>query len=136
MGDEELTKRLCALLGEIPTFQWMTTGTYSPSDVAVFYGAIGEKPDRAVGVRVYAAPRDDELTERRVQIRLRGAQGAPNGADALADIVFAALQGLSRKWGISGIRRDSMAPLGADGNGRDQRSENYIITLDNLEAQT
>jgi len=36
--------------------------------------------------------------------------------------------------GISGVSRLSMAPAGADENGREERTENYLIILDNQEA--
>lgn len=135
MTDRELTLALCELLGELPGWSWSTTGTYPPDRVGVFYGPIPDKPDMAVGVRVYGGS-DDPLIyspQRRVQLLIRGPRGDPSGADALADIAFAVLQG--RQGGrVSFMQRQSFGPLGADTNGREERSENYIATLDNLEV--
>ena len=139
MDDVTLTEFLGAALGELDGFEWHPAGEPFTADaVAVVYGRIPPDPDRAVGLRVYATTDDDveHNHSRRVQVRLRGARGAPGGADALALPVYLALTNLSRVGGISGVTRESMAPLGADGNDRDQRSDNYTITLDNTEASS
>ena len=139
LDDRTLTMLICSILGEIPGWDWNPGDPdyiYAADPVIIFYGALGSSPDTAVGVRVYGAT--DSLTEhygsRRVQLRFRGEPGRPDGADVLAAPAFAALQGLSRVGGISGISRISMAPAGADDNRREERTENYLITLDNLEA--
>lgn len=134
MDDDTLTRRLCELLGAIPTFEWDPLGNYAKTVIGVFYGRLDDSPDRAVGVRVYGAIDEDHLNRRRVQFRIRGARKNRASADRIASIVFSAMQGLSRVGGISGIRRESMTPLGADQNGREERTENYIIILDNQEV--
>ncbi|WP_233202015.1 minor capsid protein [Cryobacterium sp. Y11] len=139
LDDRTLTILICSILGEIPGWDWNPGDpdyVYSSDPVIIFYGALGTTPDTAVGVRVYAAGQDLDVAWRRVQIRVRGAQGRPDGADVLAALAFAALQGLSRVGGISGISRLSIAPAGADDNRREERTENYLIILDNLEALT
>lgn len=139
MDDETLTIRVCELLGTVPGWKWRPRGpAYTSAEVGIFYGPIAASPDRAIGVRVYAAT-DDPVTglaQRRVQLWFRGLRNAPNGADKLASPAFAMLQNLPRTGGISGITRLSMVPQGADGNGRTERSDNYLITLENLEALT
>ena len=135
MTDRDLTLWVCRLLGAIPGWVWSPDTAAPAGRVAVFYGAIPDRPDAAVGVRVYGGS-DDPLVyspTRRVQLRIRGPRGDPSGADALADLVFAALQGRQGE-GVSFAQRQSFGPLGADTNGREERSENYIIALDNLEA--
>lgn len=136
MDDVTLTKYICAALGDIDGWSWAETGNYSAGVVGVFYGAIGPSPDKACGVRVYAATDNDiEHTHwRRVQLRLRGAKRRPDGADELAGQALDVLPRLSRVGGISGVSRLSMAPAGADENGREERTENYLIILDNQEA--
>lgn len=131
-----LTKQICAVLGEITGWEWDEDEPYTSDVVGVFYGAIGPTPDRACGVRVYATSDDDieHIHWRRVQLRLRGGKGRPDGADVLAGQAFEVLPRLSRVGGISGVSRLSMAPAGADENGREERTENYIIILDNQEA--
>ncbi len=139
MDDDTLTQTICEILGLVPGWHWRPEGPrYTEAEVGIFYGAIPAEPDRAIGVRVYGADDypEEYLRQRRAQLRLRGPKNTPNGADKLASPAFAMLQGLSRTGGISGIRRLSMAPLGADQNGREERSDNYIITLDNLEASS
>lgn len=132
MDDATLTKRICELLDAIPTFDYFTAP--SPGGVAVFYGRIDPEPNRAVGVRVYATTDEPNLSWRRAQIRIRGDKRRRDDADRIAGVVFAALQGLSRTGGISGIRRESMSPGGADETGREERTDNYVIVLDNPEA--
>lgn len=137
ISDSELTTLICSLLGDVPGWHWRPNGPeYTAAETAIFYGAIQPDPDRAIGVRVYGTTDlyEESLSSRRVQVRYRGRRRDPDDADNLAQIGFLRLQGLSRVGGISGIRRDSMSPLGADDNGREQRSENYTIILDNQEA--
>lgn len=138
LDDVELTQEICTQLGGITGWEWRPTGpAYTSAEVGVFYGAIGTSPDRAVGVRVYGSTDTrDGPASRRVQVRFRGAPGNPAGADDLAGQAFPVLTGLSRVGGISGVSRLSMAPLGADSNRREERTDNYIITLDNQEALT
>ena len=136
MTDTDLTIALCELLGQIPGWAWSPDSPPPAGQVAVFYGPITDTPDRAVGVRVYQATddADEHWAARFVQIRTRGGQNDRSGADSLAGAAFRVLQKISRVGGISGIRRVSMAPLGADSSGREERTDNYIITLDNQEA--
>lgn len=137
MSDTDLTKLLCALLGDIPGWEWRETAPpYAEGERAIHYGAIPEFPDVGIGVRVYSTS-DNAVTglaSRRAQVRFRGRPGYVADADNMAQLAFLRLQRLSRVGGISDIRRDSMTPLGADTNGREQRSDNYTITLDNQEA--
>lgn len=134
MDDSTLTIRLAEIIGNLPTFAWRPDGhAYTASEIGVFYGAIPDAPDRAVGVRVYNSI-DDDLLSRRVQLHIRGARRAPFSADRLAGVLFAVLHERVRGDGIASIRRTSSAPLGADGNGREERTENYLVVLDNLEA--
>jgi hypothetical protein len=140
MKDSELTDIICRALGGIEGWEYLETAeAYPPDDVAVFYGAIGSTPNRAAGVQVYGAsdPDEDEgPSSRRVQLRLRGRPRDRADADDMADEARPVLIGISRQQGISSISRQSMARLGADSNGREQRSENYLIILDNPEAST
>ncbi|TFD41752.1 hypothetical protein E3T37_03615 [Cryobacterium sp. TMT2-10] len=138
MDDATLTKLICSILGNIPGWDWNPDGLgpVVPDPVTIFYGALGTTPDKAAGVRVYGSTDERDLGWRRVQLRLRGEPGRPDGADVLATPAFAALQGLSRRGGISSISRQSMAPAGADDNRREERTENYVVLLDNPEALT
>lgn len=137
MDDATLTRRLGAIIGRIPTFAWHPDGgAPSTSEIGVYYGKIPDRPDRAVGIRVYGDPDVPDLSVRRVQLRVRGSRRRPDGADVIADVLHAVLHERPRGDGISVIRRISFALLGADTSDREERSENYLITLDNLEASS
>lgn len=135
MDDAALTDRICELLGRVPGWSWAPDAEedYPQSVVGIRYGATQPTPDRTIGVRVYSST-DDDIHVRRVQIRTRGGRLDPAGADTLAGVVFTVLHGLSRWGGISDIRRISFGPFGPDDAGREERSDNYQIILDNLEA--
>lgn len=134
MKDAELRTRLCEILGTIEGFAWSPATPYSGDVVAVFFGAIDDAPDRAVGVRLYGGNDSDDVKARKAQIWVRGARSDRGSADDIADAVFARFDKLSREGGILGIRRESMSDQGADDSDRDLRAENYTITLDNEEA--
>ena len=136
MGDSELTQVICRLLAQRCGWAWVPDDINPTAPVRLFYGAVGTDPDQAVGVTVYGGTDDlvDGLRVRRVQLMHRGTKGNPAGADDLTDETFAVLQGLSRTAGINTAFRLSWARLGPDGNGRQERSDNYQIILDNAEA--
>ena len=138
MTDAELTVAICEMLGELPGWSWSTTAAYPADRVGVFYGPIPDSPDRAVGVRVYGGTDNPEVygPKRSVQLHIRGARNHPDSADQLAGLAFLLLQGRMRTGGINHIHRTSFGPLGADVNGREERSENYSVVLDNPEAGT
>ncbi|WP_396645446.1 minor capsid protein [Microbacterium sp.] len=139
MDDASLTRLVCSILGMVPTWEWRPDGdAYADNETAIFYGALDPTPDSAIGVRVYG-PLDDPLRHvygRRVQLRFRGRKNQRDAADRMAGTAFAVLDGLSRVGGISGIRRFSFGPSVTDDNGREERTDNYSITLDNPEAST
>jgi hypothetical protein len=137
MDDAALTLALCEMLGEVPGWHWSTTTKPPSGHVGIFYGDISETSDRAIGVRVYGG--SDPLVyqpERYVQLRIRGARNDKDDADRIAGFAFALLQGRSRVRGLSWIQRGTFGPLGADTNGREERSENYTVFLDNPEVGT
>jgi len=139
LDDATLTMLICATLGTIPGWDWNPDDpehVYAKDAVVIYYGALGTEPDKGVGVRVYGTTDERDLSWRRVQLRLRGERGRPDGADRLSAPSFAILHGLSRLGGISSITRQSMAPAGADDNRREERTENYLIILDNQESLT
>ena len=134
MTDRDLTIALCELLAEELGWSWSLTEPYPAGAVGLFYGSIGDAPDRAVGVRVYGGsdPRVYAPT-RSVQLLLRGRPGEPDGAAALADAAFGVLHKTLRRRGILAGQRSYFGPLGADVNGREERADNYEIHLDNME---
>ena len=138
MGDVELTKMLCTILGIVPGWAWRETGPpYTATEVGIWYRTIGETPDRAIGVTVYGGT-DPTVYEpqRRAQLHFRGARDDVAGADNLADVAFLLLHERPRGQGLSSIARTSFGSLSIDDNRRAERTDNYLITLDNLEAST
>lgn len=136
MTDADLTRALCAVLGGIQGWTFSETEPYTADVVGVFYGAIESRPDRAVGVSVYDLadyPRA-HLRGRRAQVRYRGAPRDRAGADDMADLAEPVLTRIRRQHGIAEVLRVSFAKLGPDGSGRQERTDNFIITLDNEEA--
>lgn len=136
MDDVTLTQTVAATLATRTGWAWQPASPYTVDQVGIFYGPIGTTPDKACGIRVYL-PSDDLATGlkvRQVQLRFRGTPGDPAGADVLADQAFSALHGLARVAGLNLVTRVSMAQLGADDNGRQERTDNYQIILDNPEA--
>jgi len=138
MDDAALTIAVCEMLGEVPGWHWSTTTKPPAGQVGIFYGDILETSDRAVGVRVYGGSDDPLVYQpvRSVQLRIRGARNDKDDADRIAGFAFALLQGRSRIAGLSWVQRESFGPLGADTNGREERSENYRVFLDNPEVGT
>lgn len=136
MDDDDLTEAICLLLQDagVGLFETAATG----DQVQVIYGDVAAAGvDRAIGVTVYAPVVDDPqngLTARRVQLRSRGAPGDRRGANQLAGAAFPVLHRTIRSRGVAFGVRVSFTPLGADGNRRQGRTDNYTITLDNPEA--
>lgn len=134
MDDGELTRVICERLAAAGVGVWRLAGpAYTATETGIFYGSLGATPDRALAVAVYL-PVDDirtGLSLRYLQVRSRGPRGTPDGADTLAGAVFDALHGTYPRGGIARITRTSAARLGADGNSRQERTDNYLIVLDN-----
>ena len=137
MDTKTLVDAIATILADRTDWAWQPEGpAYTAQQTGIFYGAISDSPDQAIGITVYASLDDHvtTLTIRRAQLRFRGAQHDPAGADDLADTAFTILQGLARVAGISLITRESSAPLGADENDRQVRTDNYQIIIDNQEV--
>jgi hypothetical protein len=70
-------------------------------------------------------------TAPRVQVRCRGLRNDPLSVLAIKDDVRTALEGLNAvvfgEVTVSGINHVSGTPMGVDGNGRHERSDNYEI---------
>jgi hypothetical protein len=138
VDDDDLTVAICELLQDAGAGVWDPTGAaYTAGTTAIWYGALGTTPHRGIAVAVYAPVVDDVqngLTARRVQLRSRGAPDDPRGANQIAGLAFTALHRTIRSRGVAFGVRQSFARLGPDGSRRQERTDNYTITLDNPEA--
>lgn len=134
MDDATLTIRLCERLAIVPGWSWRPGGpAYTDDELGIYYGAIPAEAPWGIGVRVYGGD-DVDTVERRAQLRIRGLLDSRPGADRIAGIALTVLHGLSRWGGINDIRRTSFDPKGEDATGRQGRTDNYRIRLDNPEA--
>jgi len=138
LDDADLTRWLVEQLGTIDGWLWSADDPYDYTQnvVTLHEGGIAADARRSVGVRIFGGE-DDEETEtktRRVQLRSRGNEGDPNDANRVADAAFAHLRRLLREGVVSAVTRTSFDPAGVDQNGREGRTDNYLIIFDNEEA--
>ena len=125
LSDEALSHHLAGLLVDAG----IGTTTATPGAPFIAAKRVPPTPDVAIGVTVYLAT-DSLLTHtRRAQFRFRGAPNDPFGPDRIADQVFRLLHMRHHDGHVSRISRESIASLGMDGNKRDERTDNYDITL-------
>ena len=109
---------------------------YTRDDVALTLKKLPPQPDNAIAVEVYDQEDDIVLPGSTIYVQLmfRAAAGGQRGdVDNIADAAFDALHGRHR-FNAGSVRvarayRISSAPLGADDNGREERSDNYALTV-------
>lgn len=116
----------------VPDAEWSDAVPYGPGVRAVTLRDLPSQPDTAVAVEVYAITDDITLPDVEVRIQLTF-RGPGDAADHFADDVFEALHGL-HGFEMGGLRvqrarRLYVAPLGADSNGRERRSDNYALVF-------
>lgn len=123
VDDEQLTRHLRSLLQAIP-FR---------DQPVIAAKRLPATPDAGIAITVYATEADDHRDGgariRRVQFWSRGRRGDPFSADRLGDDLLAHLHWLHSDPVISRAQRLSFALLGPDGNGRDERTDNYQVIL-------
>jgi len=102
----------------------------------VFIKELPASPDIAVALTAYASVDDPKVSRStvRVQFWFRGARNDALSPDAMADAVFAWLQGREDfTYGsvhVVQAFRVSTVQLGSDGNKRHERTDNYEFDLD------
>ena len=114
---------------------WDPYGVYGVDQIGIVLGIPTQSPDSLIALAAYGNIDDPALADStvQVQVRLRGPDADPRPADDLADAVFDALQG--KHGAMLGpvrlvyARRSSTFPLGIDGNGRQERSDNYNLAV-------
>lgn len=111
---------------------WREAGGYTSGETPIVLRAFPSAPDRGIALATYAIDDDPTLSDSvtGLQVRTRGTKD-PRVVDDIADAVFDELQNLRDVTlgtvRIVQIRRTSSAPLGADGNGRWERVDNYRV---------
>lgn len=113
---------------------WNPNGVYAADQIGIVLGVPTQSPPSLVALAAYNNIDHAALADSTVmlQVRTRGPDADPVPADDLADAVFDALQGLRQT--VNGIRivygkRNSTYPLGIDGNGRQERTDNYDLMV-------
>ncbi|MEV0445963.1 minor capsid protein [Streptomyces spectabilis] len=107
-------------------------GLYAEGDTAITDTVMPEQPDRVIVLTPYAVEESAALTDTVLAVQVRTRAGPdPREVAALDDAVFAALHASGRHtFGtarISLVWRFSAASLGADANGRQERTSNYRL---------
>jgi len=117
---------------------WNPTGIYTAGQTGIYLAIMPPGPadgsgDRAIVLTDYD-PNGGTTggdTAPRVQVRCRGLRNDPLSVLAIKDGVRMALEGLDAvvfgEVTVSGINHVSGTPMGVDGNGRHERSDNYEI---------
>lgn len=114
---------------------WRPDGAYLPADVRpILIAAVPSTPDVVIVLTPYGVSDDPSLSDsvQGLQVRTRG-DADPRTVNDLADDVFDRLHGAQGVGLPGGLRlvsayRQSHTPLGVDGNGRHERSDNYHLT--------
>lgn len=117
---------------------WRPDGVYGPGEVGIYIaymppGSESGSPDRCIVLTDYDPNGGNNSGDvaPRVQVRCRGGRNDPVSVIDLASDARDALDGLAHvTWGqveVSGVNHSSGVPLGVDGNGRHERSDNYDI---------
>ncbi len=137
MTTRELIALLAELLAAAGVGKWRPTGPdYGPTETGITGYALPSTTDRAIAITPYDT--DDPLdgpAVRFVQLRSRGRARQQFDAGDLADLAFAVLHDRHHPDPrVARIVRVSSVPLGPDGNGRQERTDNYQIILNNPEA--
>lgn len=114
---------------------WKPTGAYTDQEIGIVLGVPTQSPPSLIALAAYNNIDDPALSDSTVmlQVRTRGPNPDPVLADDLADAVFNTLHGLHGAI-VNGVRivygkRTSTYPLGIDGSGRQERTDNYDLTV-------
>ena len=109
---------------------WSETTPYEPDDRAIVLRDLPTAPDAAVAIEVYDTEDGLVLPDVPVRVQLMF-RGRGDDADEFADAAFAVLHGQYHydmgEMRVQRSRRLYTAPLGADENGRERRSDNYEL---------
>lgn len=132
--ESDLLAGVAELLAADGVAEWDPTGTYTDNEIGIVIGPPSQSPASLVALATYNNSDDPGGADSTVflQVRSRAPDDDPRKANALSGGVFNSLQGLRAT--VNGIRivygkRNSSAPLGVDGNGRQERTDNYELMV-------
>lgn len=131
----DLLVGLAQLLDADDVAVWKPADPYADNEVGIVLGVPTQSPPSLVAIASYNSIDQPALSDStaQIQFRFRAPDADPTPADDLADGVFDSLQGL-RLTLPTGVRvvygkRSSTLPLGIDGNGRHERTDNYDLMV-------
>ena len=130
----ELVVAIAEHLAAHTSATWRPTGAYTATETGITIKTVPATPDRVIAITVYDVDDDPDPRQVRetyvVQIRFR-APGRPDNVDDLAQEAKATLHTQHHttfgQVPIARCARTYVAPLGADANGRHERTDNYRI---------
>lgn len=133
----DLLVGLAQMLDDHGAGTWRPTGAYQPGDLTpIVYGSVPASPDRVITLRAYDVDHDPTLSDsvQGLQVRTRSPRADPLAMDDDADAVFDVLHGLDHVELSTGVlivlgERRSSTPMGRDKNEREERSDNYYLTV-------
>lgn len=132
--ESDLLAGVAQLLDTDNVAVWNPTGAYADNEIGIVIGPPSQSPPSLVALATYNNSDDPAASDSTVflQVRTRAPDDDPRKANALAGGVFNSLQGLRAT--VNGIRivygkRNSSYPLGIDGNGRQERTDNYELMV-------
>ena len=109
------------------------TGVYTAAETGITIKAVPQSPDRIIAITVYDVDEDPDPTNPWqafiVQLRYRAGK-YPTDVDDIADAAHTALTVHHQTWGtvrVDRCHRQSFIPIGADANGRQERTDNYRL---------
>ncbi|MFD9069489.1 minor capsid protein [Streptomyces lasiicapitis] len=123
---------LARLLAEHGVGTYRPDGFYAEGETAITDTVMPEGPDRVICLTAYPVTESAALTDTVLAVQVRTRAGPdPREVAALDEAVFAALHASGRHtFGtarISLVWRFSAGSLGADANGRQERTSNYRL---------
>jgi len=132
--ESDLLTGVAQLLNADGVAVWNPFGAYASSDIGIVIGVPSQDPPSLVALATYNNIDDPAGSDSTVflQVRTRAPDDDPRKANAISGGVFNSLQGLRAT--VNGIRivygrRNSSYPLGIDGNGRQERTDNYELMV-------
>ncbi|MCX4672405.1 minor capsid protein [Streptomyces sp. NBC_01381] len=128
----EIVDGLARLLDERAVGVYRPDGIYAAGETAITDTVMPDGPDRAIVLTAYPVTESAALTDTVLAVQVRTRAGPdPREVGALDDDVFAVLHASGRHtFGtarITLIYRFSSGSLGADANGRQERTSNYRL---------
>jgi len=134
MFQTEFMTAIAQLLHDKGIGTYRTSGVYTTSETAIAFDQLPADPDRAIAIALYPvsdAGNTDSIIG--IQLRIRGPRNDRRFVKDTTDRIFDALHDLQHTtWGttpVVRVYRNSGANLPADGNNRQEATQNYYAQI-------